>query len=57
MVHTWTYVFTPGVILAAFGFLLLIICAASIVLSMLCAIAIIATAWYFRRIPPELGVD
>ena len=57
MVRTWTYVFTPGVIMAAVGFLLLIIHAASKELGILCAIAIIVTGVYYWRVRPKLGVD
>jgi hypothetical protein len=57
MIHIWSYVFTPGVILAGIGLLLIAIDAGSIELGVLCAVALGAISFYYRRIRPQLGVD
>jgi hypothetical protein len=57
MVYTWTHVFTPGVFLAALGFLFLVIDAASMGLGVLCMIVLMIAVCYYWKVRPQLGVD
>ncbi len=57
MVHAWIYVFTPGIILAGIGLLLITMYATSVVLGALCVVALTGTIVYYRRVRPQLGVD
>src|SRR5215208_894235 len=57
MVHAWNKVFTPGVIFAAIGFLLIVIYKTSYLLSLLYFAVILGIAAYYWWRRPKLGVD
>jgi lysylphosphatidylglycerol synthetase-like protein (DUF2156 family) len=57
MIHSWLFVFTPGVILAGIGFMLFVIHYASPLLGLAYAAVIVLVVLYYRKIRPKLGVD
>lgn len=57
MLHAWIWIFTPGVILATIGFLLIIAHQTSIQLSFFCLGIILAVVVYYRKVRPMFGVD
>lgn len=57
MVDTWTYCFTPAVLLAACGFLAVILAIGTIAITSLYLLVGIICVIYYRKIRPKLGVD
>lgn len=57
MLRTWIWVFTPGVILATIGFLLIVASKVSIKLAVGYLVVLIAVGLNYWRVRPKLGVD
>jgi hypothetical protein len=57
MLYAWTYLFTPGVVLAGLGLLLIAVYSAPPALAVLFAIALVSVYFYYRRVRPQIGVD